>query len=93
MSKMHHFKQGMQYRPFQDYILPGDLARSSFNVKRSFVFPSPPTGQKVRLRGSGAPYKGYLEMFRTGSWGLVCDSGSWTMKEAEMVCKQLGFRR
>ena len=32
-------------------------------------------------------------MFYSGKWGLVCDSGSWTMQEADIVCKQLGFKR
>ena len=57
------------------------------------VFPSPPSGQRVRLRSGGAPHKGYLEMFHSNKWGLVCDGGSWTVEEAEVVCRQLGFRR
>ena len=47
----------------------------------------------MRLRSGGAPHKGYLEMFHSGRWGLVCDAGSWTAREAEVVCRQLGFRR
>ncbi len=51
------------------------------------------TGQKVRLRGGKYPYSGYLEIFYSNDWGFVCDSGSWTMDEANLVCKQLGFAR
>lgn len=68
------------------------LARAGRKPK-NFVFPSPPSGQNVRLRGGGAPHYGYLEIYHSNKWGLVCDSGSWTLKEAELVCQQLGFRR
>ena len=77
----------------------GDLdlfpfARSGFEATpRKQVFPSPPSGQRVRLRSGGAPHKGYLEMFHSDRWGLVCDGGSWTVEEADVVCRQLGFRR
>ena len=47
----------------------------------------------MRLRSGGAPHKGYLEIFHSDRWGLVCDGGSWTAQEAEVVCRQLGFRR
>ena len=39
------------------------------------------------------PFLGYLEMFYSNQWGFVCDAGSWTMEEANLVCKQLGFSR
>ncbi len=70
------------------------VARSSSTpAKENIVFPAPPSGQRIRLRGGRSPYSGYLEIFRSGRWGLVCDSGSWRMQEAAMVCKQLGFTR
>ena len=34
-----------------------------------------------------------LEVSYSDEWGFVCDSGSWTMAEANVVCKQLGFGR
>ena len=55
------------------------------------VHPSPPSGQRVRLRG-GSTYKGYLEIFHSDQWGLVCDD-DWNREEADIVCKQLGFTR
>ena len=57
------------------------------------MFPAPPSGQKVRLRGGNQPYSGYLEVNYSDEWGFVCDSGSWTVAEANIVCKQLGFSR
>ncbi len=57
------------------------------------MFPAPESGQKVRLRGGRSPYSGYLEVHHLGEWGLVCDAGTWTMAEADVVCRQLGFRR
>ena len=61
------------------------------NANEDVVHPSPPSGQRVRLR-YGGPYSGYLELFHSGEWGLVCDD-DWTREEADIVCKQLGFNR
>ena len=57
------------------------------------MFPAPPSGQKVRLRGGNGPYSGYLEVSYLNEWGFVCDSSAWTRDEANIVCKQLGFNR
>ena len=64
-----------------------------YSPRRKIDFPAPPSGQKVRLRGGVQPYTGYLEISYSNEWGFVCDSGSWTMEEANVVCKQLGFSR
>ena len=50
---------------FQDYSLHA-YARSS--AAQQISFPAPPSGQRVRLRGGGAPYSGYLELFHADSW-------------------------
>ena len=57
------------------------------------VIPAPPSGQIIRLRQGKSPSEGYVEIFSNNKWGYVCDRGSWTMKEADIVCKQLGFSR
>ena len=59
--------------------------------KEPVVHPSPPSGQRVRLRGAST-YKGYLELYHSDQWGLVCDD-DWNRDEADIVCKQLGFSR
>ena len=59
--------------------------------KEPVVHPSPPSGQRVRLRGAST-YKGYLELYHSDQWGLVCDD-DWNREEADIVCKQLGFSR
>ena len=56
------------------------------------VFPSPQSGQRVRLRGGKQPYSGYLELLHSGEWGFVCDD-DWNPEEADIVCKELGFLR
>ena len=82
------------YSDYNDLDLFPFARSGGFKVaQQRQVFPSPPSGQRVRLRSGGAPHKGYLEMFHSDRWGLVCDRGSWTVQEAEVVCRQLGFRR
>ena len=57
------------------------------------ILPAPPSGQLVRLRRGNSPSHGYLQLFLHNRWGYVCDGGEWTMAEADLVCRQLGFSR
>ncbi|XP_023248280.1 uncharacterized protein LOC106641736 [Copidosoma floridanum] len=56
---------------------------------------TPLSGQIIRLRDGSQPSEGYVEV--QGSqpgWGVVCDSKEgWTLTEAHIVCKQLGYAR
>ncbi|XP_043272593.1 uncharacterized protein [Venturia canescens] len=56
---------------------------------------TPATGQTLRLRGGSSPREGYLEVQGAHpGWGVVCDSrNGWTLKEAHVVCRQLGYTR
>ncbi|XP_029171270.1 uncharacterized protein LOC114940706 isoform X2 [Nylanderia fulva] len=62
---------------------------------KKFVRPTPISGQVVRLRGGSAPNDGYVEVQgMLPGWGIVCDSrNSWTLKEAHILCRQLGYIR
>lgn len=47
----------------------------------------------IRLRGGSGPNDGYVEVQGIlPGWGIVCDSrNSWTLKEAHILCRQLGY--
>ncbi|VVC45038.1 C-type lectin fold,Low-density lipoprotein (LDL) receptor class A, conserved site,Kringle-like fold,SRCR [Cinara cedri] len=55
----------------------------------------PNNTQSIRLRGSPKNFEGFLQVQeKPFKWGVVCDTpNSWTINKADIVCKQLGFKR
>ena len=51
--------------------------------------------EEITVRLSGGKYfeGGYVEIWRDGSWGLLCDKGrnTWTKNSADVLCRHLGF--
>ncbi|XP_076288691.1 uncharacterized protein LOC143213077 isoform X2 [Lasioglossum baleicum] len=76
--------------PFPSYYVP---PVEPLDHSRKVAHPTPISGQVIRLRGGSGPHDGYVEVQgKIPGWGIVCDS-SWTLKEADIVCKQLGYTR
>lgn len=44
----------------------------------------------IRLLGGDNFNEGNIEILHLGRWGAICDH-TWTVNEATVVCKQLGF--
>ncbi|KAK1135090.1 hypothetical protein K0M31_007860 [Melipona bicolor] len=76
--------------PFPSYYIP---PVEPMDHSRKTALLTPISGQVIRLRGGSGPYVGYVEVQGTNpGWGTVCDSKyGWTVKEAHVVCKQLGY--
>lgn len=48
------------------------------------------TGGEVRLADGSSPLEGRVEACYDGVWGTIC-SNSWSLANAAVVCRQLGF--
>jgi hypothetical protein len=51
--------------------------------------------QVLRLRGGPNAFEGFVEIqLSQGVWGQICDqTNQWSIHEADIVCKNMGFDR
>ncbi|XP_011309763.1 uncharacterized protein teq isoform X2 [Fopius arisanus] len=77
--------------PFPVYFPPPVHPLDSSEAEK----PMPYSGQIIRLRGGLSGRDGYVEVQGAHpGWGVVCDvKNGWTIKEANILCRQLGFAR
>ncbi|XP_049832899.1 serine protease svh-1-like isoform X1 [Schistocerca gregaria] len=80
---------------FSSVSITKNHSRATPNAIRKVIITSDVSGQKVRLRGGSEPWEGYIEVHTEDTgWGTVCDNkNEWTIKEATVVCRQLGYYR
>ena len=46
----------------------------------------------VRLASANNdPFQGPVEVFHSGSWRKVCGDSDWDLRDANVVCRELGF--
>ncbi len=49
-------------------------------------------GVPIRLAGGGSKFQGDVQVFYKGKWMSICDD-HWDMRDAKVVCRQLGFSK
>ena len=49
------------------------------------------TNGSIRLVNGSTPNEGRVEICINREWGTVCDAVGWDRREANVVCRQLGY--
>ena len=57
----------------------------------TFSNPANCTDGEIRLFGGSSPLEGRVEICANRAWGTVCGQSTWRFREANVVCRQLGY--
>lgn len=55
------------------------------------TFPPSLSDFALRLVNGSVPNEGRVEVYHSDQWGTICGWYSWSIEEAVVVCRQLGY--
>ncbi|XP_050533340.1 uncharacterized protein LOC126901133 [Daktulosphaira vitifoliae] len=89
LSDNHLPNTSIIHTPFKDVI---KKVENNISVRIDL---KPNSTQSIRLRGGPKHSEGFLQVQeKPFQWGVVCDEPNlWTIDKADIVCRQLGFKR